>query len=126
MPWIAARICAVLLTMSVFAEAGPPGPAVRDMSQIPGVDIATIGICVRQVRQASSDNEFDAYLRSSGMMRVTGTDDEVRHFKACLRDDPTSDPTVPPSMSATPRPHSRQRDASSREPAAPKSSSRRP
>lgn len=126
MQWIAALIFAVVLSMHASAHAAPADHPVRDMPRVPGSDIETIGTCVRQVREGTSDQKFDAYIRQSGGLRVTGTDDEVRRFTACLRGEPTSNATTDPSVSPMPRPHSRHRDAASREPTAKPSTGRRP
>ena len=126
MPWIAALIFASLLTTSALVHAEQTDRAVRDVPRVPGADISTIGTCVRQVREAANDPRFDAYLRQSGGMRVSGTSDEMRRFTACLRAEPAPDEATEPTVSAMPRPHSRQRDAASRETATKPSSGRRP
>ena len=126
MPWISALIFAVILSMHTSAHAAQADRPVRDLPREPGSDIGTIGTCVRQVREATSEQKFDAYIRQSGGLRVTGTDDEVRRFTACLRGEPTSDATTDSTVSPMPRPHSRHRDAASREPTAKPSSGRKP
>jgi hypothetical protein len=126
MLWIATLTFAALVTMNPIAHAGPTDRTVRDVPQVAGADIATVGSCVRQTRKANDDSRFDAYVRPSGRMRVTGTEDEVQRFNACLRDQPTTEGPSSPSVSPMPRPHSRPRDTSAREPATKTSLSRRP
>jgi hypothetical protein len=126
MPWIATLALAVLLTTSAPVHAEQNDRTVRDIPGVPGSDIEMIGPCVRQVREASNDPRFDAYVRQGGGMGVTVTSDAARRFTACLRAEPTSEETPAPAVSPMPRPHSRPRDSASREPTTKPSSGRRP